>query len=66
MPSIAKKVIKEIVKTCISEKVKLLIVPSTMEIIEGTVRFDQIKALDLADLLEREEVTIQKGAYLFQ
>ncbi len=58
MPSISKKVIKEIVKTCKSEKVKLLIVPSTMEIIEGTVRFDQIKALDLADLLDREEVKI--------
>jgi FlaA1/EpsC-like NDP-sugar epimerase len=58
MPSIAKNVIKEIVKTCKSEKVKLLIVPSTMEIIEGTVRFDQIKTLDLADLLDRDEVRI--------
>ena len=58
MPSISKEVIKDIVKTCKSEKVKLLIVPSTMEIIEGTVRFDQIKSLDLADLLDREEVKI--------
>lgn len=58
MPSISKKVIKGIVKTCKAEKVKLLIVPSTMEIIEGAVRFDQIKQLDLADLLDRDEVRI--------
>jgi FlaA1/EpsC-like NDP-sugar epimerase len=58
MPSISKKVIKDIVKICQSEKVKLLIVPSTMEIIEGVVRFDQIKRLDLADLLERDEVNV--------
>ncbi len=58
MPSISKEVLKEIVKTCKSEKIKLLIVPSPMEITEGTVRFDQIKTLDLADLLNREEVKI--------
>ncbi len=62
MPSISKKVIKEIVKICKSEKIKLLIVPSTMEIIEGTVRFDQIKTLDLADLLDRDEIKIQSDA----
>jgi FlaA1/EpsC-like NDP-sugar epimerase len=58
MPSIPKIVIKEIVRICKAEKVKLLIVPSTMEIIEGSVRFDQIKKLDLADLLDRDEVEV--------
>jgi len=58
MPSISKTVIRDIVRTCRLEKVKLLIVPSTMEIIEGVVRFDQIKQLDLADLLDRQEVVI--------
>ena len=58
MPSIGKPVIRDIVKVCMAEKVKLLIVPSTREILEGTVRFDQIKSLDLADLLDREEVRI--------
>jgi len=61
MPSIPKTVIRDIVRTCRSEKVKLLIVPSTMEIIEGTVRFDQIKQLDLADLLDRDEVRIDSA-----
>jgi FlaA1/EpsC-like NDP-sugar epimerase len=58
MPSIPKGVIKDIVRICTAKKVKLLIVPSTMEIIEGVVHFDQIKKLDLSDLLEREEVSI--------
>jgi hypothetical protein len=61
MPSIEKRAIREVVKVCKSEKVKLLIVPSTREIIEGTVRFDQIKSLDLADLLDREEVRVDAG-----
>jgi FlaA1/EpsC-like NDP-sugar epimerase len=59
MPSTTKNVIKEIVKICKNEKVKLLIVPSTLEIIEGVVRFDQIKQLDLADLFDREEVRVE-------
>jgi len=58
MPSIPKDVIKDIVRICKAKKVRLLIVPSTMEIIEGVVHFDQIKKLDLSDLLEREEVSI--------
>jgi len=58
MPSISKNVIREVVRICKSRKVKLLIVPSTMEIIEGVVRFDQIKSLDLSDLLDREELEI--------
>ncbi len=59
MPSIGKPIIKQIVRVCRSEKVKLLIVPSTREIIEGTVRFHQLKEIDLSDLLEREEVRIE-------
>ena len=60
MPSISKKVIKEIVAHCKAERVSVLIVPSTMEIIRGTVRYDQIKKLDLSDLLEREEINLNK------
>jgi len=62
MPSIPKIVIKDIVKLCRREKIKLLIVPSTMEIIEGNVHFDQIKNLDLSDLLDREEIIIDSGS----
>ncbi|MFW6139673.1 MAG: polysaccharide biosynthesis protein [Spirochaetota bacterium] len=58
MPSIPKTVVKQIVKICKAQKVKLLIVPSTMEIIEGVVKFDQIKRIDLSDLLDREELNI--------
>lgn len=58
MPSISRDGIKDIVRICKSEKIKLLIVPSTREIIEGIVRFDQIKNLDISDLLDREEVKI--------
>jgi FlaA1/EpsC-like NDP-sugar epimerase len=60
MPSIEKQVIKRIVRVCRSEKVKLLIVPSTREIIEGTVRFHQLKEVDPSDLLVREEVEIEE------
>jgi FlaA1/EpsC-like NDP-sugar epimerase len=58
MPSIPKVIIRDIVRICRAKKVKLLIVPSTIEIIEGFVHFNQIKKLDLSDLLEREEVSI--------
>ena len=59
MPSIAKTAIREIVRTCKQEKVKLLIVPSTREIIEGNVSYEQIKSIHPADLLDREEVRIE-------
>jgi FlaA1/EpsC-like NDP-sugar epimerase len=59
MPSIEKQIVREIVRTCRREKVKLLIVPSTREIIEGSVRFEQIKSIHPADLLDREEVIIE-------
>jgi len=58
MPSIEKECLRDIVRVCKAERIKLLIVPSTMDIIEGSVRFDQIKNLDLADLLDREEVKV--------
>jgi len=60
MPSIRKPIIKQIVRICRSEKVKLLIVPSTREIIEGTVRFHQLKEIDPSDLLIRDEVIIEE------
>jgi len=60
MPSISKANIKEVVAHCKSEKVSVLIVPSTMEIIKGSVRYDQIKKLDLSDLLDRDEVELNK------
>jgi FlaA1/EpsC-like NDP-sugar epimerase len=59
MPSIEKIIIRDIVRICTREKVKLLIVPSTREIIDGSVSFDQLKRIDPADLLEREEVKVQ-------
>ena len=59
MPSIAKTAVREIVRTCKKEKVKLLIVPSTREIIEGNVNYEQIKNIHPADLLDREEVHIE-------
>jgi FlaA1/EpsC-like NDP-sugar epimerase len=62
MPSIDKGIIREIVRTCRKEKVKLLIVPSTREIIEGSVHFEQIKSIHPADLLDREEVAVESGS----
>ncbi|MGQ9615658.1 MAG: polysaccharide biosynthesis protein [Spirochaetota bacterium] len=58
MPSIEKPVIRDIVKICISERVKPLIVPSTWEIINGRVGFNQIRGIDPSDLIERESVKI--------
>jgi FlaA1/EpsC-like NDP-sugar epimerase len=59
MPSIEKMAIREIVRICKKERVKLLIVPSTREIIEGNVSYEQIKNIHPADLLDREEVYIE-------
>lgn len=61
MPSVEKGVVRSIVRTCVSRRVKLLIVPSTREIIEGSVRFHQIKQIDPGDLLQREQVRIDTG-----
>jgi FlaA1/EpsC-like NDP-sugar epimerase len=54
MPSVDKRVVRSIVRVCVSRRVKLLIVPSIREIIEGTVRFHQIKDIDPGDLLLRD------------
>jgi FlaA1/EpsC-like NDP-sugar epimerase len=64
MPSIAKTAIREIVLICKRELVKLLIVPSTREIIEGNVSYEQIKNIHPADLLDREEVHIESEKIL--
>lgn len=61
MPSGDKRIVRSIVRTCVSHKVKLLIVPSTREIIEGSVRFHQIKDIDPGDLLLRDQVRIDTG-----
>jgi FlaA1/EpsC-like NDP-sugar epimerase len=59
MPSIGKGIIREIVRTCRRQRAKLLIVPSTREIIEGSVRFEQIKTIHPADLLDRDELVVE-------
>ncbi len=61
MPSTQKQVVREIVRICISERVKLLIVPSTWEILEGSVRFNQIRGIDPADLMDREKIRLDAG-----
>jgi FlaA1/EpsC-like NDP-sugar epimerase len=61
MPSVGKPLIRDVVRFCKRERVKLLIVPSTRDIIEGSVSFEQIKTIHPADLLEREEVHVDPG-----
>lgn len=61
MPSVDKEVIRTVVRACVARRVKLLIVPSTREIIDGSVRLHQIRDIDPGDLLLREPVRIDTG-----
>ncbi len=67
IPSAAGEVVREVVEHCKQAKVRFKIVPGIKEIIEGDVSLNQIREVELEDLLRRPPVTVdldQVAGYL--
>lgn len=58
MPSVAGKVIREIVEICHKTDAKVKILPGVFDIIDGNVTVSQIREVEVEDLLEREPVKV--------
>ena len=58
LPSVHGSVIRDIIETCRSERVRFRIVPGIWEIIRGDVHIDQIRRVEPEDLLGRETVEV--------
>lgn len=56
LPSLHGAVIRDIVETCRSERIRFRIVPGVWEIIRGDVEIEQIRGVEPEDLLGRETV----------
>lgn len=55
MPSAKPAELRKILNICEKEDVQIKIVPSTMEIISGNVKYEQIRDINLEELLSRQE-----------
>ena len=58
MPSVKSKEIKEIIDVCKNTNCKLTILPGVYEIIEGTVSVNQLRPVEVEDLLGRDPVKL--------
>lgn len=58
MPSVKGKEIKEIIDVCKNTNCKLTILPGVYEIIEGTVSVNQLRTVEVEDLLGRDPVKL--------
>lgn len=58
IPSAPPKEINKIISICEKVDVQVKIVPSTIEIIKGDVKYEQIRDLKIEDLLGREEINL--------
>lgn len=58
MPSVSRKVIKNLVKACREFEVDLKIVPATHQILSGEVKIEQLRTIQIEDLLGREPIQI--------
>lgn len=58
MPSVPGRVIREIVQSCKDLPVKIRILPGVYELLNGTVSINQIREVQIEDLLGREPVEI--------
>ena len=58
MPSVKGKEIKEIINICKNTSCKLTILPGVYEIIEGTVSVNQLRPVEVEDLLGRDPVKL--------
>lgn len=62
MPSVKGKDIKEIIDICKKTNCKLTILPGVYEIIEGTVSVNQLRPVEVEDLLGRDPVKLDTTA----
>ncbi len=62
IPSAKRSTIKEIVNECKQVKVKIRIVPGMYELIGGTVSIQNIRDIDIKDVLGRDEVNLDTEA----
>ncbi len=58
IPSARKKDINEIIDICEKNAIKIKIVPSTIDIIKGDVKLNQIRDIKIEDLLDRDEIKL--------
>lgn len=58
MPSVKGKEIKEIIDVCKNTNCKLTILPGVYEIIEGTVSVNQLRPVEVEDILGRDPVKL--------
>jgi len=58
LPSAGRKSINDILDICNKTNAKIKIVPSTIDILKGEVKLNQIRDIKIEDLLGREEVKI--------
>lgn len=56
MPTASGKTIREIVNICETTQVKTKIIPGIYELLDGTVRINQLRDVEIEDLLRREPV----------
>ncbi|WP_321371997.1 nucleoside-diphosphate sugar epimerase/dehydratase [uncultured Desulfuromusa sp.] len=61
IPSASGKVIKSIVERCRESKVKFKILPGVGELIDGRVSIQQVRDVDLKDLLGREAIFLDEA-----
>jgi FlaA1/EpsC-like NDP-sugar epimerase len=56
MPTAPGKIIREIVRACEQAKIKALIMPGIYELLDGRVSVNQLREVDIEDLLRRDAV----------
>ncbi|MEZ0373722.1 MAG: polysaccharide biosynthesis protein [Candidatus Sericytochromatia bacterium] len=62
MPSVSRKVIREFLDLCQPLNVQLRIVPATHQILMGQVRVEQLRQIQIEDLLGRDPVRLDDSA----
>ncbi len=62
MPTAPGKIIREIVEICEQAGVQTKIIPGIYELLDGTVSVNQLRNVDIEDLLRRDSVQIDIGA----
>lgn len=62
MPSVSRKVIQDYLTLCRPLPVQLKIVPATHQILKGEVRVEQLRQIQIEDLLGRDPVRIEDQA----
>lgn len=61
MPSVSKQKVKKILDICQQTKCKIKITPSIYELIDGNFTVNQIRDVDVEDLLGRDKIELDQG-----